>query len=429
MEQPDDATVVAGLTDDPMVLERVARTAYGAGDFAEAATAYGRLIPLLIKRLPAGGPGRRLLSQAQRSWAQALLASGDNPAAREAASAACFTDDTNPDAFGALAEARLRNGDRGGQIAALVRAVALRPTDPLYHYNLGVAQLAVGQWQLGWQHYSWRWRAPQFEAALAAMPRPLWGGTPPGPDEHLFIWAEQGIGDTLLYLSSLASVPWLNQITLGLPAKLVPLVARSQPSIQVIAIPPYQLPAHATHHCPIGLATQYLWPVLDRSRIVSAFLRPDRAVVARWRAHWRGLSITQGIAWRSTNPMTGLVKSANHVQLAALLRRDSARVLSLQYGDTGADLAALPADVRDRLHIEPGLDLFDDLDTLAAAMAGLDGVTAVSNTVAHLAGALGLPTIVLLRPGPRVHWYWLDQGQRAVWYPKVRLDRTLLHPA
>ena len=426
MEEPDKATALAGLTDDPMVLEQTARTAFGAGDFAGAAAAYGRLVPLLIERLPPGGAGRHVLSQVQRSWAQSLLANGATAAAREAAAAGCFTDETNPDAFGALAQARLHGGDRGGQIAALMQALALRPTDPLYHFNLGVAQLAAGQWQPGWQHYSWRWRAPQFKAAFAAMPRPVWGGAPPGRDEHLFIWAEQGIGDTLLYLSVLVSVPWLNQIALGVPAKLVPLLARSLPSNQVIAVPPYQLPAHATHHCPIGLAAPSLWPVLDRSRTSAAFLRPDPAAVAHWRAHWQRLGITHGIAWRSTSAETGPAKSANLGQLAALLRHGPERVLCLQYGDVGADLAALPADVCDKVHVEPGLDLFNDLDTLAAAMVSLEGVTTVSNTVAHLAGALGLKTTVLLRPGPHLHWYWLDQGQHAVWYPNVHLDRALL---
>jgi hypothetical protein len=62
-----------------------------------------------------------------------------------------------------------------------------------------------------------------------------------------------------------------------------------------------------------------------------------------------------------------------------------------------------------------------DLDELAAMMAALDRVVTIDNTVAHLAGALGVPLWILLARG--ADWrYGLDDA-RMCWYPRAQLFR------
>jgi hypothetical protein len=62
-----------------------------------------------------------------------------------------------------------------------------------------------------------------------------------------------------------------------------------------------------------------------------------------------------------------------------------------------------------------------DLDSLAAKIAALDLVISADNTVAHLAGAVGTPTWILLsQPASS---YWLIEGDQSVWYRSVRLFR------
>ena len=68
---------------------------------------------------------------------------------------------------------------------------------------------------------------------------------------------------------------------------------------------------------------------------------------------------------------------------------------------------------------DPGPDAFVDT---AAAMKCLDLVVSVDTSVAHLAGALGVPAIVLLkRLG--ADWRWLYDREDTVWYPLMRLYR------
>lgn len=59
------------------------------------------------------------------------------------------------------------------------------------------------------------------------------------------------------------------------------------------------------------------------------------------------------------------------------------------------------------------------MDATAALVAGVDLVVTVDTMIAHLAGALGRPTWLLLKAEP--DWRW-DPGRRDTpWYPTMRL--------
>jgi hypothetical protein len=58
---------------------------------------------------------------------------------------------------------------------------------------------------------------------------------------------------------------------------------------------------------------------------------------------------------------------------------------------------------------------------LAGQIAGLDLVISVDTMAAHLAGALGRPTWLLLHADP--DWRWMGRGRHSVWYPSLTLHR------
>jgi ADP-heptose:LPS heptosyltransferase len=67
-----------------------------------------------------------------------------------------------------------------------------------------------------------------------------------------------------------------------------------------------------------------------------------------------------------------------------------------------------------------GPQLSDFADT-AAIISNLDLIISVDTSVAHLAGALGKETWILLPFSP--DWRWLTQREDSPWYPTVRLFR------
>ena len=62
-----------------------------------------------------------------------------------------------------------------------------------------------------------------------------------------------------------------------------------------------------------------------------------------------------------------------------------------------------------------------DLDAFAAQVAALDAVVTISNTTAHMAGGLGVATLLMLDTSPI--WYWRTEGEDSPWYPLVKLFR------
>jgi hypothetical protein len=102
--------------------------------------------------------------------------------------------------------------------------------------------------------------------------------------------------------------------------------------------------------------------------------------------------------------------------LARIVLGAHAAVVKLQHGPEGAQAeASYPG-----LFINAGDSLCGIMYT-ARLVAALDLVITVDTMMAHLAGALGRPTWVLL-PEP-ADWRWMEQRPDSLWYPTLRLFR------
>ncbi|MDQ6656341.1 MAG: ADP-heptose--LPS heptosyltransferase [Verrucomicrobiota bacterium] len=63
----------------------------------------------------------------------------------------------------------------------------------------------------------------------------------------------------------------------------------------------------------------------------------------------------------------------------------------------------------------------DDILAAAQTIAALDLMITIDSMPAHLAGALGVRTWILLRS--ECDWRWMDRGESSPWYPTVRVFR------
>jgi ADP-heptose:LPS heptosyltransferase len=127
------------------------------------------------------------------------------------------------------------------------------------------------------------------------------------------------------------------------------------------------------------------------------------------------------VSWRSSNPETGAGRSLPLWELAQVLGGEGRRLVNLQYGSVQEEIAE--AQVRCGICVEqvPELDCQNDLDGLAALIMACDEVVSIGNATAHLAGALGQKTTVLLPYSPS--WRWMAKGEESPWYQSVRLRR------
>ena len=151
-------------------------------------------------------------------------------------------------------------------------------------------------------------------------------------------------------------------------------------------------------------------------------MQADTAASARWEQLLGTRSAPRvGLAWNGRAKPNAL-RSVPYAQLAPLLARRSVRWISLQVGDAQHDIPA--AGPQSILNLADGLQDFADT---AALMTQLDLVITIDSAVAHLAGALGVRTWLMLLPVP--DWRWQDSQPDADghecsrWYPSVRLFR------
>jgi hypothetical protein len=159
----------------------------------------------------------------------------------------------------------------------------------------------------------------------------------------------------------------------------------------------------------------YLTP--DADDILRSFipLKPDQARIEAFRDRYaRAPRI--GVSWASLNTNKQLPGLG---AWTALLKAFDANYVSLQYGDTAADLALLRAGSGRKIIEDAEVDQLRDMDGFSAQIASLDAVLTISNTAAHTAGALGVPTFVVL--GDRLTSMWPAVGTSSPWYPHTVL--------
>ena len=99
------------------------------------------------------------------------------------------------------------------------------------------------------------------------------------------------------------------------------------------------------------------------------------------------------------------------------------RFVDLQYGDTSAERVDVARDTGIRIEHLDDIDNMNDIDGLAALITACDLVVTVSNTTAHLAGALGKETYVLVPFGQARMWYWFHDRADTPFYPEIKIRR------
>jgi hypothetical protein len=145
---------------------------------------------------------------------------------------------------------------------------------------------------------------------------------------------------------------------------------------------------------------------------------PDRA--ARWGERVGAAGFRIGIAWQGSQSFgQDRRRSIPLAAFAPLADIPGVRLISLQKGFGSEQIARVPFRVE---------DLGDDFDAgdapfldTAAVMAHLDLVVGIDSVIVHLAGALGVPTILAL--GPVADWRWLIGREDSPFYPTLRIAR------
>jgi hypothetical protein len=164
------------------------------------------------------------------------------------------------------------------------------------------------------------------------------------------------------------------------------------------------------------------------SRVRTPYLKADQGLRDRLRSRISTKNqLICGIAWRSKNAEFGAEKSITLDALSPLLSTQSVEFVDLQYGDTTAERRALENKHGIAIQKLEDIDNQNDLDSLAALISACDIVITISNVTAHIAAALGKPTLVMLPDSPSLFWYWHRKRSDSPWYSSAVLIRQSRH--
>ncbi len=319
-------------------------------------------------------------------------------------------------------------GDLDGAVQHFKAALAQAPDFADGHYNLGLHELLVGQYAEGWSHFNWRWQLDGFRRSYPQFTQPLWVGQPLA-GKTLLVWDEQGVGDTLLFAGVIPDLLVDDcQLLFYGDGRLIPLMNRSFPDLICRPKPPGEAPVVAAgdkfdYHAPIGNLGAQLRPSAVAFGASKPYLRadPERRKSLRQRYQADKDSLLIGLAWHSKGPDSGPRKSIDLMDLQPILQVPGVRFVDLQYGDTAQQRDDIRAKTGVEILHDATVDQIADLDLFAAQTAAMDLVVCISNTTAHMAGGLGVPTLLLSCHIPI--WYWMTEGDRSPWYPSLRLFR------
>lgn len=332
----------------------------------------------------------------------------------------------------------------GEAIAHYDQAIALKPDFADAQWNKGLALLGGGQLAAGWELYEKRWQR-EHTAALPDLGLALWlggersadarpggalrelyrrvraalRGAVPGAGRSILIQFEQGFGDAL---QMLRYVPLLEKIGMRcwiqVPPELAALAQRSFPQARLAAVD--ACPAQVRYRIPIlslPLAMK-TFAETDIPRTVP-YLVTDRRKTSAWAsrlAHTRKLAV--GLSWRGRpTHKNDRNRSMALELLQPLLSRGEVQFVTLQKELTAAE-SSLLARHENVTMLDRELESFDET---AAVLSAVDLMICVDSSLAHLSGALGRPTWVLLAFSP--DWRWQLARSDSPWYPSARLYR------
>jgi hypothetical protein len=251
---------------------------------------------------------------------------------------------------------------------------------------------------------------------------PEWDGTRQHDKTLLVVRRIRHTGDQLRLarLIPLAAGRVKRCIVLAEP-RLVPLFRRSYPGVDVRSTATNQ--ESTIGEADIVASYETLWQHLGPSEdlIVQGFkpLQSDSTLVRQFRSRYKtGRRPLVGISWMSINKNKDCPSIANWAEMMRFLAAD---FVSLQYGDVSQDVPAIRSLSRSRFIFDNTVDSMLDLDRFAAQVSALDTVVSISNTTAHMAGALGVKIVVILDDKSHLPWpYYL---RRSPWYPSATLIR------
>lgn len=302
-------------------------------------------------------------------------------------------------------------------LASYDRGLAVHPADPELHWNKALLLLLAGDFKRGWPLYEWRWKRTEFATRKRPFSQPVWLGDVSLEGKTILLHNEQGLGDLIQFCRY---VPLLARrgarVIMEAPRQMMDLFRSLDGAVELVPrgdpLPSFDM------HCSVLSLPLALRMTSEAMPAAHGYLQCDPKRRLDWERRLGPKSVCRvGLVWSG---------SSGHVN-------DRNRSIPLQkmlpYLPDRCDYVCLQRELRDGdrdvLRNHGGIRFFGDeigdFSDTAALCQLMDLVLTVDTSVAHLAGALGKETWLLLPFHP--DWRWLLDRNDSPWYASMRLFR------
>jgi tetratricopeptide (TPR) repeat protein len=319
------------------------------------------------------------------------------------------------------------------------------------HWIRSLLWLLLGDFDKGWPEYEWRWARPGI--APRTFRQPVWDGSDLR-GRRIFLYAEQGLGDTLQFIRFVPHVKERGaEVIVECQPSLVPLLAHARRIDHLLPVGD-PLPAHDLQAALLSLP-RIFGTSLDSIPTPIPYLHANPKLTDHWRKQATsgvrspksevqnptssdighrtsdfGRILNVGIAWQGSPSFSrDRQRSIPLSCFGPLAKLQGIQLISLQKGPGTEQLSAVSCQLSEgRQTSFQVIDLGARLDErngpfmdTAALMTNLDLVISSDTAIPHLAGALGVPVWVALSHIP--DWRWMLERSDSPWYPTMRLFR------
>lgn len=304
-------------------------------------------------------------------------------------------------------------------------------------HDRSAPQFCLGRLPQAWADYAARRQPDSDKYVQHKIPCPIWDLQSPLTGKCVLVVCEQGIGDEVLFLSAAHDINdqigVQGQLIIACADRLEPLVQRSFPNAIVLRHHSVKHQGAVYRNVPelptvdrqpdvwltIGMACEVMRTDIESFRRDTPAMKADEERVASIKTFLDSLGPNPkvGLCWKSK-----LMTATRSKYFSAfdawepVLRVPGVTFVSLQYGDVEEELAIAKNRFGTTIHQIPDLDLFKDLDGVAAAGAALDLCIGPMNASTNLAASVGCTFWVV---GPRNQWTLMGLD-RLAWYQDTR---------
>jgi hypothetical protein len=337
-----------------------------------------------------------------------------------------------------IASTYINEGEPWTAVEWAEKGLKLDPENKQIRFNLGLAQLELGDFANGWDGYEMgriatTWARNYSHPGREVVP---WDGS---PGKNLVVFGEQGVGDEVLFAHAIPDLLKIaKSVIIECHPRLVNIFKRSFPECTVYGTRKDEEITWPRDHdidakVPIGSLHRFFrrdrtaFPVFP-----SGYLKPDPALVGQLSGDARLLRV--GLSWIGGTRDTHVsLRSMPLDRLEPILTVPGIEFVSLQYTEGAAkEVEAARAkgwnishdpEINEGVDPAPGKRKQGDMDKLFATIAGLDMIVTVLTSNVHFAGSMGIPAWCLTPI--KAPWQFMQDSMP--WYPQHRLYRQQAH--